>query len=93
MVRVHLLGNNLFRVLQLQLQIKHNVKRVAINWVFGSCLNGVMPATSCTTPGGYQFLANGVTITPGTNFPILVTDANGASFEVTSLAGLSSLHQ
>jgi gliding motility-associated-like protein len=60
------------------------------NWVFGTCLNGAMPATSCTTPGGYQFLANGVTITPGANFPILVTDANGASFEITSLAGLQA---
>jgi gliding motility-associated-like protein len=58
------------------------------SWIFGSCLNGVQPVTSCTIPGSYQFLASGQTITPGTNFPILVTDSNGATFEVTSLAAL-----
>jgi gliding motility-associated-like protein len=60
------------------------------NWIFGQCLNGTMPATSCSTPNSYEFLATGQTITPGTNFPILVTDAVGATFEITSLASLQA---
>ncbi|MES2798750.1 MAG: gliding motility-associated C-terminal domain-containing protein [Bacteroidota bacterium] len=34
------------------------------SWFFGSCLNGVMPATTCNSPAGWATVGTGTNITP-----------------------------
>ena len=34
------------------------------SWFFGNCLNGAIPATSCSTPAGWVTVGTGSTITP-----------------------------
>lgn len=58
-------------------------------WFFGQCLNGFLPATSCSTPAGYVNFANGVTVAaPSAQNQLQVTDNTGAvlQFLVSQLA-------
>lgn len=57
-------------------------------WFFGNCLDGVMPVTSCNTPAGYQVFATGTTVTPSSNFPIQVEDANNNIITLNDLNGI-----
>jgi len=59
-------------------------------WFVFQCLNGVMPATTCNSPGGLQNFATGTTITPSANFPIQVTDNSGATFLINSAGSLTA---
>jgi gliding motility-associated-like protein len=58
------------------------------NSLFGQCLNGFIPVTSCTTPAGYAALATGTTVTPTTNFPIQVEDSQGNILTINSAGQL-----
>lgn len=46
-------------------------------WLFGQCLDGIVPVSNCTTPPGYQIFATGTTVTPSTNVPLQIEDAGG----------------
>jgi len=45
------------------------------------CLDGLTVVTSCNDPGGLTQFATGVTVMPGPNFPLVVTD--GAGYQIT----------
>lgn len=49
-----------------------------------TCLNGVTPVTSCSTPAGYVLLTTGSTIPAPTNFPVQVTDNTGTTYTINS---------
>jgi gliding motility-associated-like protein len=50
-------------------------------WTFGTCLNGFIPVTSCSTPAGYVDFGTGVTVTPPANNQLQVTDNVGTVFQ------------
>lgn len=52
------------------------------------CMVGGFPVSNCNTPASWSSLGTGTTVTPGTNYPILVTDAVGTTLTITSLASL-----
>ena len=60
------------------------------SWLFGTCLNGVTPVTTCNSPGGLQNFASGTTITPSANFPIQVIDNTGTSYLINSAGSLTA---
>lgn len=61
-------------------------------WVFGTCLNGAIPITSCTTPAYWSTFATGTNSgTLPASFPtqpIHVTDASGTVLNITTLTGI-----
>lgn len=59
-------------------------------WVFGTCLNGITPVTSCITPAGWQQFATGATVTPPGTYPIEVQDASSNSYTITSSASVAN---
>ncbi|HOY31350.1 MAG TPA: PKD domain-containing protein [Bacteroidales bacterium] len=58
------------------------------NALISICMNGMMPVTTCTTPGGWSTVATGNTITPTGTWPIRVIDVNGDSAIVSSFSSL-----
>ncbi|HPB24768.1 MAG TPA: gliding motility-associated C-terminal domain-containing protein [Bacteroidales bacterium] len=58
------------------------------NSLMGMCMNGMMPVTTCTAPGGWVTFATGTTVTPPGTWPIRVIDSNGDSAIISSLASL-----
>lgn len=58
-------------------------------WLVNSCLDGVVPVANCASPAGYYPLGTGTTVTPGTNFPIVVEDASGQTLTINSLGSLA----
>ncbi|MCC7331526.1 MAG: hypothetical protein IT232_02860, partial [Flavobacteriales bacterium] len=57
------------------------------SWTFGTCLNGMTPATTCNTPAGYVNFGTGTTVTPpGGATQIKVTDGGGNFYEITDLS-------
>ena len=57
-------------------------------WFFGTCLSGMIPITSCTTPAYWSVFATGSTITPSGVWPIRVTDASSNTITIANLASL-----
>ena len=51
-------------------------------WFFGQCLNGLFPATSCSTPAGYVNFGNGISVTaPAGQTQLQVTDNAGTVYQ------------
>jgi gliding motility-associated-like protein len=48
-------------------------------WLFGSCLNGMIPVTTCDQPAGWVTYATGTTTNPPPGYPIQVLDNVGNS--------------
>lgn len=57
-------------------------------WFGGTCLNGVMPVTSCSTAPSWQQVATGASYASTGTFPVKVQDAAGNSYTVTSLSAV-----
>jgi len=57
-------------------------------WVFGNCLDGIVPVTTCNTPAGWQTFATGSTVPPPANWPIQVFDSNTNSTVESSYASI-----
>ncbi len=50
------------------------------SWVFGQCLNGIIPVTSCSSPAGWVNMGTGGTYTPSAGADtVQVTDNNGTN--------------
>lgn len=59
-------------------------------WLFGQCMNGVTPVTSCSTAPSWQQVGTGASIATPTTTPIKVVDAVGNSYTVTTLSSVPS---
>ncbi|MFN7012873.1 MAG: T9SS type B sorting domain-containing protein, partial [Bacteroidia bacterium] len=59
-----------------------------VGFPINQCLNGAIPVTNCVIPAGYVQFATGATVTPTSNFPIKVVNANGDSIVINSLTGI-----
>src|SRR5690606_15517613 len=54
------------------------------------CMNGIMPATSCTTTDTWNDFATGTNIPGPSSFPIRVTDGGGAFITINDISSLNS---
>ncbi len=52
-------------------------------WAGFACLDGFMPVTDCSSPGGYTTFTTGTTVTPTLNYPLQVTDNSGNTFIIS----------
>lgn len=59
------------------------------NSLFGQCLDGFTPVTSCTQSAGYAQFATGTTVTPSV-YPIYVIDAVGDSLIINAAGDLTA---
>ena len=57
-------------------------------WLFGQCMNGVIPVTTCNSPAHWTTIATADSIPPPFNFPLQVTDANNNAATINDLASL-----
>lgn len=58
--------------------------------LFGQCMNGMIPVTTCNSPAGWTAFATGTNIPQpaGTYWPIRLYDSNGNYTEYTNLAAI-----
>jgi hypothetical protein len=55
-------------------------------WLFGTCLNGIVPVTSCSSPAQWVSYATGANAALPPNFPLEVSDAIGNVSTINSLS-------
>jgi gliding motility-associated-like protein len=53
-------------------------------WFFGTCLNGIVPVTTCNSPAQWVVYANGVNAPAPTVFPAQVQDNAGTIFTINA---------
>jgi gliding motility-associated-like protein len=59
-------------------------------WFFGTCLNGIVPVTNCSSPAQWVVYANGVNAPAPSVFPAQVQDNAGTIFTINAAGTLPS---
>ena len=59
-------------------------------WFFGTCLNGIVPATTCNSPAQWSVYATGVNAPAPSVFPAQVQDNAGTIFSINAAGTLPS---
>jgi gliding motility-associated-like protein len=57
-------------------------------WFFGTCLDGMIPVTTCDSPAQWSQFATGSTVTPPSNWPVMVNDASTNSSELADYVSI-----